>query len=161
MKNDMELWACYINSSSAIWIVYDNHLHEYKAMVVEAQRWAQAHPYLNSRHQNLWHAQWSFNVSFVNWKKAVAHQIFSNKAHKVMNWKTLMLCCYFNLEAKGNVYKWEQRGLGTCTRLTLISSQMMLWFHPHPIWYCKIILNPTKTLEWVLDGFSFDFWLNN
>lgn len=86
--------------------------------------------------------------------------IFSNETLKVMNWKTLMLCCYFNLEVKWKVYKSEYWGFETCTWLTLISSQMILQFHPHPIQYCKTILNPSviaKILEWVLDLFHLTF----
>jgi hypothetical protein len=74
------------------------------------------------------------------------HQIFSNKPRKVMNKKTLMLHCCFNLETKGKIYKWEQQGLGTCTKLTLTSSQMILWFHPHPIQYCFTIYLPMSYL---------------
>jgi hypothetical protein len=97
------------------------------------------------------------------WTKrmAVTCQIFSNKACKVMNWKTLMLCCCFNLEVKWKVYNWEQWGLRTCTRPTLTSSQMILWFHPHLIRYYKTILNPsliTKIMEWALDLFHLIFY---
>jgi hypothetical protein len=53
-------------------------------------------------------------------KKMVAtHQIFSKEACKMMSWKTLMLHCCFNLEAKWKVYKWEKHGFETCIRLTL------------------------------------------
>jgi hypothetical protein len=93
-------------------------------------------------------------------RMAVPHQIFINEACKVMSWKTLMLRCCFNVETKGTFYKWEQQGLGTCTRLTLTSKWMILWFHPHPIPYCKTILNPSlipKILEWILDGFHLIF----
>jgi hypothetical protein len=94
-------------------------------------------------------------------RMVVTHQIFNNKACEVMNWKTLMLHCCFNLQVKGKVYKWEQRGLRTCTKLTLTSKWTILWFHPHPIPYCKTILNPSlipKILEWVLDGFHLIFY---
>jgi hypothetical protein len=94
-------------------------------------------------------------------RMVATHQIFSHEAHKTMNWKTLMLRCCFNFEANWKVYKWEQWGLGTCTTLTLTSMWMILWFHPHPIWYCKIILNPSliiKILEWLLDLFHLIFY---
>jgi len=93
-------------------------------------------------------------------RMVVARQICNNEAHKTMSWKTLMLCCCFNLEIKWKVYKWEQWGLGTCIKLTLTSSQMILWFHQHPTWCCKTILIPSlivKIPEWVLDSFHLIF----
>jgi len=69
------------------------------------------------------------------WTKrmAMARQIFSNEARKVMSWKTLMLRCCFNFETKWKAYKWEQWGFEKCTKLNLTSNKMLLWFHPHPI----------------------------
>jgi hypothetical protein len=89
----------------------------------------------------------------------VVRQIFSNKACKVMNWKTLMLCCCFNLEAKGNVYKWEQHGLETHTRLILLPIK---WSYDFIHIQSDIVLQYWiqlifKTLEWVLDGFHLIF----